>query len=486
MAAIAKSKPAIALSAIELVCRRSQGRLDRDPEDVGSNEIVDHVNEYLRSGNVPYAYDPQAGTLVPLNAKPVSIMADVPDHIVRRLTHTLWSPLRKLGSGGGGVVYLSVDRRLAETLQTAAAESMRTVGSQPADGSSKPLSGALESLIQNVLRTTRDRGGFAAIKVPHSEVTAADQRRLGREVEAMKSFQHPALIRLLDHDVGEPVEWFAVEYHERGVLDTLPNREKYRGKPVEILRDLLPIAEALGIIHDRSAVHRDVKPKNIFVADDGHLVLGDFGVVLPGPDATRLTNADPAHSRDWVPDWVQFGQERTYTPAVDVFSLAKVAHYLLDGENVMASQMPDKVRALWRTYAGAPGLGAMLSLLERCIVTHERDLAITDGGRLAREISDIVSEETMLQGHPEIVDMANGHVLPISLVVDIDRERFSVRIDDYYSVTIERDGGPRCQGLRWHGRLIGNHIFDSRWPVNARIYNTLERRIGRELWRHRR
>ena len=89
---------------------------------------------------------------------------------------------------------------------------------------------------------------------------------------------------------------------------------------------------------------------------------------LPGPDATRMTKADPAHSRDWVPDWVQFGQERTYAPTVDVFALAKVAHYLLDGENVMASQMPRRLKVLRGKYTGAPGLDAMLSFLDTKVI----------------------------------------------------------------------------------------------------------------------
>jgi len=414
-------------------------------------------------------------------------MNQIPADVNQMLESSNWIALRELGRGGGGVVYLTIDRRLAGTMHVAAEESVGNVGSHTIGGKDALLSSALESLVENLLRTLHNSSALAAVKIPHAEMVIADRKRLVREVEAMKAFQHSSLIRLLDHDGDDPIGWFAVEYHQRGTLDSSENCDRYRGKPVDILQALLPLAKALSIIHGSSFVHRDVKPKNIFVADDGHLVLGDFGVVLPGVDATRLTKADPAHSRDWVPDWVQFGQERTYAPAVDVFALAKVAHYLLDGENVMASQMPHRLKVLQQKYAGVSGLVAMLSFLERCIVTDEHALSIVEGGALAREITRIVTEEeAKAQSRPERFEIGQGHTIPISFSLGIDEEQFSVVIADYYRVTVMRERGPICQGLRWHGRLLGDHIFDSRWPVNAEIYAELEWAINLELWRHRR
>jgi hypothetical protein len=65
------------------------------------------------------------------------------------------------------------------------------------------------------------------------------------------------------------------------------------------------LLEAVAKLHEKGYVHRDIKPDNIFVADDGHLVLGDFGLVIePGAADGRLTDTyENVGSRDWMPGW---------------------------------------------------------------------------------------------------------------------------------------------------------------------------------------
>lgn len=186
-----------------------------------------------------------------------------------------------------------------------------------------------------------------------------------------------------------------MEYYPRGTLAEPANRAKYLGEPLTILADIRPIAEALGLLHRGRAVHRDVKPKNIFVAETGKLVLGDFGIVAPAPEAADLTTIEPVHSRDWVPDWVQFGEERKYTTTVDVFAIAKVMYYLLAGENVMASQLSREAEVIRERFSGVRGIAATLALLEKCIVDREDKCSITSGAALDREIENILAAESV-------------------------------------------------------------------------------------------
>ena len=215
----------------------------------------------------------------------------------------------------------------------------------------------------------------------------------------MKTCAHPSLIRLYDSDPNPTPAWLAAEYHARGTLDEEANREKYRGNPLSILTDVRPLADALAALHVRKVIHRDVKPKNIFVADDGRLVLGDFGVVIPSADAEALTGIEPAHSRDWVPDWVRFGEERHYTAAVDAFALAKVIYYLLTGQNVMASQIGVELEKLEEGSRNVPGMMDTLALLEKCIVTLEKNVTIHDGEALRDEIDAILKSASGPKGH---------------------------------------------------------------------------------------
>lgn len=211
------------------------------------------------------------------------------------------------------------------------------------------------SFLGHLLVEARNHRGTSAVKIPRSDVTkATDSLRFQREIEAMEQHQHSALVCLFDHDTKNPPAWFAMEYHPRGEIGLEANRKQYIGNPLAALRAIRPIADGLGLLHRNTFVHRDVKPKNIFVGDDG--VLGDFGIVLPGEDATRMTGAT-IHSRDWVPDWVRFDNLATYKPVVDVFMLAKVLFFLISGgNNVMSSQADDAFDALAAKYPNSQGL----------------------------------------------------------------------------------------------------------------------------------
>jgi serine/threonine protein kinase len=287
-------------------------------------------------------------------------------------------------------------------------------------GGARPERGFAESvpsLLEHLLSPAHRRDGLAAIKVPHLDREPASAQRFRRELEAMKTHRHPALIRLIDFDPTDPPRWLAMEFHPRGVLQVEPNRSRFRGNALETLRLLRPMAEALGLIHQRGDIHRDIKPNNIFVAEDGSLVLGDWGVVLLGPDPTRLTEAAPAHSRDWVPDWVQFGEERTYTPAVDVFAFAKVIYFLVAGENVMASQFERRAEALLKKHPGARGLHATLSLLRRCIVDQQEKITIPDASSLLNEIDSLLANEAAGPGQQVILPfLSSNSVTDLSMV----------------------------------------------------------------------
>jgi serine/threonine protein kinase len=311
-------------------------------------------------------------------------MAVEPTEDVRtRLEGSGWIPIRELGSGGGGVVLLCANQRVLAAIDSYAEASVDPPGGEM-------------SRLERVLGAARDNDGIAAVKLPRLDSGhPEDQERFRREVEATEQYIHPALIRFIERDRRAVPTWFAMEYHPRGTLAEPANRPKYLGEPLAILADLRPVAEALGLVHRGGAVHRDVKPRNIFVAENGNLVLGDFGIVAPAPEADRLTTIEPAHSRDWVPDWVQFGEERKYTTSVDVFAIAKVMYYLLAGENVMASQLNHAAEVIRERFSGVRGIAATLALLEKCIVDREDKCTITNGAALVLEIENILAAESV-------------------------------------------------------------------------------------------
>ena len=110
--------------------------------------------------------------------------------------------------------------------------------------------------------------------------------RFEREVEALRSIQHPGILKLIDANV--PGRWFVTEYHPGGTLAEDRSRSRYKGDPLSALRAFRSIVEAVAELHKRDYVHRDIKSNNVFIAADGRLVLGDRYCVLRRP-ATHST-----------------------------------------------------------------------------------------------------------------------------------------------------------------------------------------------------
>src|SRR5450631_2150797 len=161
------------------------------------------------------------------------LMGDSLDVARRILERSNWRPIREIGRGGGGAVYLCANMRLVK-LFDAFGDRIQNLAIRRHAGSG--ISEALpeftvESLVEGLVASARAGDGVAAVKIPHAESGEAVER-FRREVEAMRRFVHPALIRLIDSDPASPPRWFAMEAHAGGTLADERHRAKYRGRPI--------------------------------------------------------------------------------------------------------------------------------------------------------------------------------------------------------------------------------------------------------------
>jgi len=145
--------------------------------------------------------------------------------------------------------------------------------------------------VYKAYQETLDR--YVAIKVMHSFL--ADEKgflgRFQREARAMAALNHPNIVGVYDFDVSEGMYYIVMEFVSGGTLKDRIENIAGQGEtlPLEAAtRVVLEVADALSYAHGRGMVHRDIKPGNIMLTEDGRAVLTDFGIakILSGPTFT--------------------------------------------------------------------------------------------------------------------------------------------------------------------------------------------------------
>ena len=121
-----------------------------------------------------------------------------------------------------------------------------------------------------------------ALKVIEVTPDHVDRReRLLREARALAAVVHPNVVTV--HGVGVESGWLfiAMEFI-RGMSLRAWMEMRGVGRPDEALEILLGVARGLQAVHEAGIVHRDVKPCNVVVGDDGRVRLIDFGIAWVG------------------------------------------------------------------------------------------------------------------------------------------------------------------------------------------------------------
>lgn len=202
---------------------------------------------------------------------------------IARDSGTRWLRLEELGRGGMGVVHLAEDRSLGRRV-------------------------AIKTLAADVATSPRAR------------------RRLLQEARTVASLDHPNIVPIHEVGVDDHDALFLVFGYTPG--ETLKARlEREERLPLdETLAVAAGVARALAAAHERGIVHRDVKPSNVLVGDDGTVRLTDFGIARrPGVSGPASAFGTPAYmapeAREGSPP----------DPRTDVWATGVVLHEMLMG-----------------------------------------------------------------------------------------------------------------------------------------------------------
>ncbi|RMG10015.1 MAG: serine/threonine protein kinase [Planctomycetota bacterium] len=174
----------------------------------------------------------------------------------------------------------------------------------------------------------RDASGReVAVKVVARTLSQRARSRLRREGELAAALQHPGIVRVFGGGEvgGLPYLVFELVRGARSFADALPELGR-----AERIRIILECAEALAHAHARGVLHRDIKPGNILLDNEGRAKVADFGLAwAPGVERLTATQALVGTPTYMSPEQLAGVAAETLTPAVDVWALGVVLYVAL-------------------------------------------------------------------------------------------------------------------------------------------------------------
>ncbi|MEU2619320.1 Stk1 family PASTA domain-containing Ser/Thr kinase [Streptomyces sp. NPDC007157] len=177
-----------------------------------------------------------------------------------------------------------------------------------------------------------------ALKVMHPALAADGSfvERFIREAKSVARLAHPNVVQVFDQGTDGPYVYLAMEYIAGCTLrDVL--RERGALQPRAALDILEPVLAALGAAHRAGFVHRDMKPENVLIGDDGRVKVADFGLVRSVDSVTSTTGAVLGTVAYLAPEQVESGAA---DPRVDVYACGVVLYEMLTGEKPHDSDSP--------------------------------------------------------------------------------------------------------------------------------------------------
>jgi serine/threonine protein kinase len=253
------------------------------------------------------------------------------------------------------------------------------------------------------LMQLEDPENQGALKVLHKpkEEKGADrvQDRIKREIKAMAGIPHPNLVKILDTDRDS--RWFVSKFYPKGSLDKHLNA--YVGEFPKALKAFRPLVEGVSELHKRGFVHRDIKPQNVFMDGEDHLVLGDFGLVFFTDESyTRISKTWESVGRgDWMPGWALSLRIDEINPSFDVFCLGKLLWSMVSGSLDLPLWHYDQQEFNLETkFPHRHSIRLANYLFSKCIVESERD-CLPDATTLLETVDEVLS---LIDSHADVVD----------------------------------------------------------------------------------
>lgn len=169
-----------------------------------------------------------------------------------------------------------------------------------------------------------------AIKVLRGDLSADDKfiRRFEREAQAVSNLSHPNIVEVYDVGVEDNEHYIVMEYIEGKTLKQLLKKRESLTL-TEVIDIMTQLTDGIAHAHESYIIHRDIKPQNIMIEDNGLIKITDFGIAM-ALNATQLTQTNSVMgSVHYLPPEQASGKGTTIKS--DIYSLGILMYELLTG-----------------------------------------------------------------------------------------------------------------------------------------------------------
>ncbi|HTD30681.1 MAG TPA: protein kinase [Steroidobacteraceae bacterium] len=184
-------------------------------------------------------------------------------------------------------------------------------------------------------------GTLVVLKVARDRLSEPDQpidafRRFLQEYEIAQRIASPAVVKLYDLGVSDEHAWLVMEYFAHG---DLRRRLRARLTPRQALQFAAAIARALAAVHAAGVLHRDLKPGNVMLREDGSIALIDFGMSKDAALALDITETGTIFG---TPHYMspEQGHAEPLDERSDLYSLGVILFEMLTREKPFRAENP--------------------------------------------------------------------------------------------------------------------------------------------------
>jgi serine/threonine protein kinase len=199
-------------------------------------------------------------------------------------------------------------------------------------------SGGQSEVFRVVDLRAEHEGEFALKRVYNAKRHA----RFRREIEAVKGFSHPNIIKLVDHSALDDLEenaeqqFLVMPIAKGGHLGQSERLNLYRNSIEGVVTVSKQLASALQVAHAKDIIHRDVKPENVLFTGIGYEVwLADFGICLIREEPRITQSPEVVGPRAFMAPELESGGPLEASSAADIYSLGKLIYFMVTGGTIL-------------------------------------------------------------------------------------------------------------------------------------------------------